>query len=82
MIELQYQWILYHLKKCRKVNQIYIWQLSASLFCSKLLFEVKKKIDMRLNKTMRLKFMLMFFDSVYPTRPSDTVTKYTIYLSI
>ena len=21
----------------------------------------------------------MFFDSVYPTRPSDTVTKYTIY---
>ena len=24
----------------------------------------------------------MFFDSVYPTRPSDTETKYTIYLPI
>ena len=24
----------------------------------------------------------MFFDSVYPTRPSDTVTKYTVYLPI
>ena len=49
-----------------------------SLFFYKLLFEVKK-IDVRLNKTLKLKFILMFFDSVYPTRPSDTVTKYTIY---
>ena len=30
-------------------------------------------------ETLKLKFILMFFDSVYPTRPSDTVTKYTIY---
>ena len=59
-------------------NQIYISQLSTSLCFYKLLFEVKK-IDVRLNKTLKLKFILMFFDSVYPTRPSDTVTKYTIY---
>ena len=59
-------------------NQIYISQLSASLFFYKLLFEVKK-IDVRLNKTLKLKFTLMLFDSVYPTRPSDTVTKYTTY---
>ena len=58
-------------------NQIYISQLSTSLCFYKLLFEVKK-IDVRLNKTLKLKFILMFFDSVYPTRPSDTVTKYTI----
>ena len=37
---------------------------------------------MKLNKTLKLKFNLMFFDRVYPTRPSDTVAKYTIYLSI
>ena len=24
----------------------------------------------------------MLFDSIYPTRPSDTVTKYTVYLPI
>ena len=59
-------------------NQTYISQLSASLFFYKLLFEVKK-IDVRLNKTLKLKFTLMLFDSVYPTRPSDTVTKYTTY---
>ena len=34
---------------------------------------------MRLNKTLKLKFILMFFDSAYRTRPSSTVTKYTIY---
>ena len=62
-------------------NQIYISQLSAALFFYKLLFEVKK-IDVRLNKTLRLKFILPLFDSVYPTRPSDTVAKYTIYLPI
>ena len=61
------------------VNQIYISQLSASLFCYKLLFEVKK-INVRLNKTLKLKFILMFFDSVYPTSPPDTGAKYTIYL--
>ena len=31
------------------------------------------------SNTLKLKFILMFFDSVYPSRPSDTVTKYTIY---
>ena len=30
-------------------------------------------------ETLKSKFILMFFDSVYPTHPSDTVTKYTIY---
>ena len=58
-------------------NQIYISQLNKSFFSYKLLFEFKK-IDVRLNKTLKLKFIL-FFDSVYPKRPSDTVTKYTIY---
>lgn len=33
----------------------------------------------RLNKIMKLKFVLVFFDSFYPTRLSDTVAKYTIY---
>ena len=59
-------------------NQICISQLSTSLYSYKLLFEFKKN-DMRLNKTLKLKFILMLFDSVYPTRLSDTVTKYTIY---
>ena len=75
------RWGLYHFKKCRMDNQIYISQLSASLLFYKLLFEVKK-IDVRLNNTLKLKFILVFFDSVYPTRPSDTVTKYTVYLPI
>ena len=69
---------VYHLKKCWMGNQIYISQLSTSLFFYKLLFEVKR-IDMRLHKIVKLKFILMFFDSAYPTRPSDNVTKYTIY---
>ena len=60
---------------------MYISQLSASLVFYRLLFEVKK-IDMRLNKTLKLKFILAFFDCVYPARPSDTVAKYTIYLPI
>ena len=59
-------------------NQIYISQLSTSLRFYKLLFEVKK-IDVRLNKTLKLKFTLMVFDTVYLTRPSDSVTKYTVY---
>ena len=62
-------------------NQIYISKLRALLFFNKLLIEAKE-IDVRLNKTLKLKFILMFFDSVYPTRPSGTVTKYTIYLTI
>ena len=62
-------------------NQIYTSQLRASLFFYKLLFEVKK-IDMKLNITLKLKFILMFFDSVYLTHPSDTVVKHTIYLPI
>ena len=56
---------------------IYISQLIMSLFFYKLLLQVKK-IDLRLNKTLKLKLVLMFFDSVYPTRPSDNVTKYFI----
>ena len=62
-------------------NQIYISKLRAPLFFNKLLIEAKE-IDVRLNKTLKLKFILMFFDSVHPTRPSGTVTKYTIYLTI
>ena len=57
-------------------NQMYISQLNKSFFSYKLLFEFKK-IDVRLNKTLKLKFIL-FFDSVNPKRPSDTVTKCTI----
>ena len=72
------QWSIYQLKKSQIDNQKYISQLSASLCFYKLLFEVKKN-EMKLNKTLRLKFILMLFDSVYPIRPSDTVTKYTIY---
>ena len=52
--------------------------LSTSLFSYKLLLEIIK-IDVRVNKTLKLKFMLMLFDRVYPRRPSDTVTKYTVY---
>ena len=59
--------------------QIYISQSSTSLFSYNLLFQAKK-VDVRLNKTFKLKFTLMFFDNFYPTRPSDTVTKYTVYL--
>ena len=57
--------------------QIDISQLSTSLFTYKLLIEIKK-IDVRLNKTLKLKFILMFFDNVYPTHPSATVIKCTI----
>ena len=39
----------------------------------------QKKIGVILSKTLKLKFILMFFDSVFPTRPSDTVTEYAIY---
>ena len=34
------------------------------------------------SETLKLKFTLMFFDSVCPTRPSDTLAKYTVYLPI
>ena len=71
------QWSLYHLKNCQMDNQIYILQLSTSLRFHKLLFKVKK-IDVRFNKTLKLKFILMLFYSDYTTHPSDTVTKYTI----
>ena len=54
-------------------NHIYISQLSTSLFSYKLLIKIKK-VDVKLNKTLKLKFISMFFDSVYPTRPSATVT--------
>ena len=64
-------------KKYRMDNHICILQLSTSLYFYKLLLEVKN-IDVRLNKTLKLKFKLLFFDSDYPTRPSDTVTKYII----
>ena len=39
-------------------------------------YSKSKKIDVRLNKTLKLEFILTFFDDVYLTRPSDTVTKY------
>ena len=68
-------------KKCRMDNQIYVSQLSVSLFFYELLFKVKK-IDLRLKKTLKLKFKLIFFNSVYPTRLCDTMPKYTIYLRI
>ena len=58
--------------------KIYISQLSTSLFFYNLLFDVKK-IDVRLNKMLKLKFIMMFFDRVYSTRPSDTATRYKIY---
>ena len=51
--------------------------LSTSLFSYKLLLEIIK-IDVRVNKTLKLKFMLILFDRVYARRPSDTVTKYTV----
>ena len=72
------QWSLYYLKMCQIDNQVHVSQLSRSLFFYKLLFEVKK-IDVTLNETLKLKFILLLFDSVYPTRSSDTRTKYTIY---
>ena len=53
-----------------------------TITCVFIFLEIVKKnmyIYIKLNKTLKLKFILMFFDSVYPTRPSDTVTKYTIY---
>ena len=62
-------------------NQIYISLLSTSSCFYKVLFRAKKT-DARLNKTLKLKFILMLFDSVYPPRPSDTVTKYTVYSPI
>ena len=68
------QWSLYHLKKCRMDSRIYISQLRMSFFFYKFLFEVKK-----LMWELKLKFILTFFDSVYPTRPSDPLTNYTIY---
>ena len=54
--------------------------LSMSLFFYKLLLKIIK-IDVKVNKTLKLKFMLMLFDRVYPRRPSDTVTKYIYSLS-
>ena len=69
---------LYHLKKFRMDNQIYISQLSTLLIFYKLLFEVKK-IDVRLNQNLKLKFIFMFFNRVCPTRYSDTATKYTAF---
>ena len=43
------------------------------------IFIRSQKIYVRLNKFLKLKFILTFFDSVYPKRPSNTMTKYTIY---
>ena len=74
-------WSLYHLKKCRVNNKIYTSQLSTTLFFYNLLFKVKK-IDVRLDKTLKLNFILMFFDIVYSTSLLDTVTRYTIYSPI
>ena len=74
-------WSLCYLKKCRIDNKMYISQFRTSLFFYKLLFKIKK-IDVRFNKTLKLNFILMLFDRVYPTRPSDTVTRYAIYFPI
>ena len=73
-------WGSYHLKMCCMDNQIYILQLTTYLLFYKLWFEVKK-IDVRFNK-IEIKVYIDVFDNVYPTRPSDTVAKYTIYLTI
>ena len=62
-------------KKCRMKNQIYLSQLCRSLFSYKLLFEVKE-IDVKPIKTLKSTFTLF---SVYPSIPSNTVAKYTIY---
>ena len=59
-------------------NQINVSQLSMALLPYKVLFKVKK-INVRFNKTLKLKFILIFFFTVYPTSPFDTVTKYKIY---
>ena len=45
---------------------------------TKILADFQICISALLIKTLKLKFMLMFFDSVYPTRSSGTVTKDTI----
>ena len=50
------QWRHYHLKKGRMDNQIYMTELSTSLFFLKLLLEVKK-IDVRLNKNLEIKVL-------------------------
>ena len=55
-------------------NQIYISQLIKSFILHRLFFEVKK-FDVRLNEILILKFILFCFDSVYQTRPSDTITQ-------
>ena len=65
------QWRLYHLKKCWMDSQIYISQLSTSLCFYKVLF-VGKKIDVRLNKTLKLKslyrsFFIVSIRHVLPT---------------
>ena len=52
-------------------GQIDIHITIKSVFIFQQLFE-GKKIGVRFNKTLKLKFILIFFDSVYPTRPSDT----------
>ena len=62
-------------------NQIYTSKLSQFLLFYKLLLEIKN-IDLRLTNTVKLKFILVLFDSVYPTRVSDNVTKYTVYIPI
>ena len=41
-------------------------------------FYSNSKSDVRLNKTLKLNFILMIFDTAYPARPFGTVTKYTI----
>ena len=48
------------------------------LYYSTNYYSQSKKIDVRFNKTLKLKFILMLFDCIYPTRPSYIVTKYTI----
>ena len=69
---------LYHLKKVSDgQSDIHITIKYVFLFLQIIIRSQKNWCE-----TLKLKFILMFFDSVYPTRPSDTVTKYTIYLPI
>ena len=65
-------------KKCQIDNQMYKSQLIRSFFFYKL-FILIQKIDVGLSKTLKLKLVLLFFDSVPPTNASHTVTKNTIY---
>ena len=69
-------------KSIKSLSLKKVWDRQSDIVCLffyKVLFKVKKNWCERLNEIMKLKFVLVFFDSSYPTRPSDTVAKYIIY---